>query len=162
MGRELYEQEPVFRETLDHCVKPLHEPRENASALRCALETLGRLWTLGVNVDWSKLHAAGSVQRVSLPTYPFERQKFWIEPDKVVQDAEPAQTQESLSEIAGGAESADNADEPVSLYRRTWKPTPLPTTSATGPGQWLLFVTRSAWLMRLAATSRQQTGLRRG
>ncbi len=117
----------------------LPHPRENSSALRCALETLGRIWTLGVNVDWSELHAPGSVQRVSLPTYPFERQKFWIEPDKITQDAQPLQAQESLSEIAGGAESADNADEPVSLYRRTWKPTPLPTISATEPGPWLLF-----------------------
>ena len=111
----------------------LPHPRENVSALRFALETLSRIWVLGINVDWSKLHTAGSAQRVSLPTYPFERQKFWIEPDKITQDAQPTQAQESPSE------STVDADEPVSLYRRTWKPTPLPTAHATEPGPWLLF-----------------------
>src|SRR5208282_1315260 len=101
--------------------------------LRCALETLGRLWTLGVNVDWSKLYATGSVQRISLPTYPFERQKFWIEPDKITQDAAPAPAP------ALPTADAASADEPVSLYRRTWKPAPLPITSAAEPGPWLLF-----------------------
>jgi len=111
----------------------LPHPRENVSALRCAFETLGRLWTLGVNVDWSKLHAAGSVQRVSLPTYPFERRKFWIEPDKIAQVAEPAH------ESAPPAASVDSVDETVSLYRRVWTPTPLPTISAVEPGPWLIF-----------------------
>jgi acyl transferase domain-containing protein/thioesterase domain-containing protein len=111
----------------------LPHPHENVSALRCALETLGRLWTLGVNVDWFKLHAAGSVQRVSLPTYPFEHQKFWIEPDKIAQGAQPAPMP------APPFASVDSADEIVSLYRRVWTPTPLPTTSAAEPGPWLLF-----------------------
>jgi acyl transferase domain-containing protein/thioesterase domain-containing protein len=111
----------------------LPHPRENVSALRCAFETLGRLWTLGVNVDWLKLHAAGSEQRVSLPTYPFERQKFWIEPDKIAQDAQPVPVPASPSA------KVESADETVSLYRRVWTPTPLPTTSAAEPGPWLLF-----------------------
>ena len=111
----------------------LPHPRENVSALRCAFETLGWIWTLGVNVDWSKLHAAGSVQRVSLPTYPFEHQKFWIEPDGIAQDAPPAPV------TATPSGRAASADETISLYRRTWTPAPLPTTSAVEPGPWLLF-----------------------
>lgn len=108
----------------------LPHPRENISALRCALETLGRLWTLGVNVDWSKRHTSGSVQRISLPTYPFERQKFWIEPDRIAEAPQPAPVPVSPTV---------SSDEIVSLYGRTWKPAPLPTTSATEPGPWLLF-----------------------
>jgi len=105
----------------------LPHPRENVSALRCALETLGKLWTIGVNVDWSKRHAPDSVARISLPTYPFERQKFWIEPDKTAQPApEPASRPASV-------------DESVSLYRRAWKSTPLPAAFATEGGPWILF-----------------------
>ncbi|HKN21466.1 MAG TPA: SDR family oxidoreductase [Terracidiphilus sp.] len=111
----------------------LPHPRENVSALRCALETLGGIWTLGVNVDWSKLHAAGSVQRVSLPTYPFEHQKLWIEPDRIAQDAQPVQVPASPSA------NAASANEAVLLYRRVWTPAPLPTTFAAAPGPWLLF-----------------------
>ena len=133
MGRELHEQESVSLEALDVCAKHLREPREIGSAFRCALETLGRLWTLGVDVDWMKLHAAGSVQRVSLPTYPFERQKFWIEPDTIAKDAQPAPVPEMPSE------NAVSAGEAVSLYRRVWTAAPLGTISATEPSPWLLF-----------------------
>jgi len=111
----------------------LPHPRENVSALRCAFETLGRLWTLGVNVDWSKHHAASSVQRVSLPTYPFERQKFWIEPDTIAKDAQPAPVLKTPSA------NAVSADEAVSLYRRVWTRTPLLATATAEPGPWLLF-----------------------
>lgn len=111
----------------------LPHPRENVSALRCAMGTLGRVWTLGVEVNWSKLHAADSVQRASLPTYPFERQKFWIEPDTIAPAALP------VPEPAAPSADGESADQPVSLYRRAWKAAPLPTASATGQGPWLLF-----------------------
>ncbi|QKV79997.1 type I polyketide synthase [Amycolatopsis sp. Hca4] len=39
------------------------------------LETLARLWELGVTVDFAKLPTGG--RTVSLPTYPFQRTKFW-------------------------------------------------------------------------------------
>ena len=46
------------------------------------LETLGRLWIGGQSVDWSGLHRGEAASRIPLPTYPFERQRFWIEPDE--------------------------------------------------------------------------------
>lgn len=42
------------------------------------LTTLGRLWLAGVPVDWSGYYAGEQRQRVILPTYPFERQRYWI------------------------------------------------------------------------------------
>jgi acyl transferase domain-containing protein/SAM-dependent methyltransferase/acyl carrier protein len=42
------------------------------------LGALGRLWLAGVEIDWSGIRPAG--RRAHLPTYPFERQRFWIEP----------------------------------------------------------------------------------
>src|SRR5208283_3816609 len=121
----------------------LPHPRENVPALRCALETLGRLWTLGVNVDWAKLHAPGSVQRIPLPTYPFERQKFWIEPDKTQHTPAAASTAASISEPASETGPAPtppaSGNESLSLYRRVWKPAALPTAHATATGPWLLF-----------------------
>ena len=47
---------------------------------RSMLEAIGRLWTLGVAVDWQRLHAGDARRRIALPTYPFEHQRFWIEP----------------------------------------------------------------------------------
>jgi phthiocerol/phenolphthiocerol synthesis type-I polyketide synthase E len=43
------------------------------------LTTLGRLWLSNVNVDWSRI-SGEQRGRVSLPTYPFERRRYWIEP----------------------------------------------------------------------------------
>ncbi|HYG62629.1 MAG TPA: thioester reductase domain-containing protein, partial [Thermoanaerobaculia bacterium] len=61
---------PVIR-TMRHP----HERRPDSSAL---LEAVGRLWLSGVPVDWQGFHAHESRRRVELPTYPFERQTFYI------------------------------------------------------------------------------------
>ncbi|MBB4730101.1 SDR family NAD(P)-dependent oxidoreductase, partial [Xanthomonas arboricola] len=39
------------------------------------------LWVQGVPVDWRGLHAGRTPRRVSLPTYPFDRERFWA-PDE--------------------------------------------------------------------------------
>ncbi|MGY4937515.1 SDR family NAD(P)-dependent oxidoreductase [Streptomyces nigrescens] len=40
-------------------------------------QSLGQLWAYGVPVDWSTLLPAG--RRVDLPTYAFQRQRYWLE-----------------------------------------------------------------------------------
>nr|WP_244330725.1 type I polyketide synthase [Streptomyces parvus] len=40
-----------------------------------ALQALARLWTHGANTDWSALAPAG--RRTTLPTYPFQRDRYW-------------------------------------------------------------------------------------
>src|SRR6185369_13435842 len=47
---------------------------------RFLLHSLGRLWLAGVDVDWSGFHGGERRRRVPLPAYPFERQRYWIEP----------------------------------------------------------------------------------
>jgi acyl transferase domain-containing protein/2-polyprenyl-3-methyl-5-hydroxy-6-metoxy-1,4-benzoquinol methylase len=42
------------------------------------LETLGELYVHGVNVNWAGFDQDYSRNRISLPTYPFERKSFWI------------------------------------------------------------------------------------
>ena len=46
------------------------------------LQTLGQLWIDGQSVDWHALHRDEALSRIPLPTYPFERQRYWIDPDK--------------------------------------------------------------------------------
>ncbi len=43
------------------------------------VEMLGRLWLLGVDPDWIAFQG-GPRRRVRLPTYPFERKRYWVEP----------------------------------------------------------------------------------
>lgn len=43
---------------------------------------LGEQWLRGVDVDWQALYADAKPLRVPLPTYPFERQRCWVEPEQ--------------------------------------------------------------------------------
>jgi acyl transferase domain-containing protein/acyl carrier protein len=43
------------------------------------LTSLGKLWLLGARVDWNGFWAGEQRRRVLLPTYPFERQRYWID-----------------------------------------------------------------------------------
>ncbi len=52
-------------------------PEQARAAVR---EVTGRLWLAGVEPNWVALHAGRPVRRVALPTYPFERQRLWLDP----------------------------------------------------------------------------------
>jgi acyl transferase domain-containing protein/acyl carrier protein len=53
------------------------------------LTALGKLWLSGGVVDWSEFYAQEERQRLSLPTYPFERKSYWIEPGLTAVEGTP-------------------------------------------------------------------------
>jgi acyl transferase domain-containing protein len=44
------------------------------------LSAVGQLWLAGVSINWDEFEAPETRSRLPLPTYPFERQRFWIDP----------------------------------------------------------------------------------
>ncbi|OUL18005.1 type I polyketide synthase [Nostoc sp. 106C] len=58
----------------------LRHPQEQQSDVAFLLTALGRLWLAGVEIDWSEFYTGEQRYRVPLPTYPFERQRYWVEP----------------------------------------------------------------------------------
>jgi len=60
-------------------IATLRDRREEVSDQAFLLDALGRLWLAGVMPDWAALVARESRRRVPLPTYPFERRRFFIE-----------------------------------------------------------------------------------
>ena len=44
------------------------------------LAAAGHLWMAGVPLDWDAVHRGERRHRVVLPTYPFERKRFWLDP----------------------------------------------------------------------------------
>src|SRR5262249_41028729 len=70
------------REQLSQVLATLPSASERTGDLAYLLGTLGRLWLAGVAVDWSGFNAHEQRRRVPLPTYPFERQRFWVEPNR--------------------------------------------------------------------------------
>ncbi len=84
------------------------------------LEALGRLWLAGVDVDWKRFHAVQPRRKVSLPTYPFERRRYWIDVRR------PAPQPASRPALADW------------FYAPAWKPAPRPRTVETAPQRWLV------------------------
>ncbi len=57
----------------------IRHPQEQQSDIEFLLNTLGRLWLVGIQIDWSGFYVNEKRHRIPLPTYPFERQRYWIE-----------------------------------------------------------------------------------
>lgn len=53
------------------------------------MQAIGQLWLAGVSLDWQAFYADELRHRIPLPTYPFERQRYWIEPKPAIASTEP-------------------------------------------------------------------------
>jgi amino acid adenylation domain-containing protein len=60
----------------------LHLSQDEGLDLVSILNSLGRLWSTGVGVDWDAFYQHERRLRVPLPTYPFERKRYWVDPAK--------------------------------------------------------------------------------
>jgi natural product biosynthesis luciferase-like monooxygenase protein len=58
----------------------LRSPKGEQSEVEFLLKTVGRLWVAGVEIDWSSFYAGQQRRRIPLPSYPFERRRYWIDP----------------------------------------------------------------------------------
>jgi polyketide synthase 12 len=43
------------------------------------LSALAEIWTHGVEVDWAAVYEGSGAERVTLPTYAFQRERYWLE-----------------------------------------------------------------------------------
>ncbi|GAA2354465.1 hypothetical protein GCM10009854_35660 [Saccharopolyspora halophila] len=69
---------------VEGCVPMLRRDRDEQT---CVLTALARLFVTGVRVDWERLYAGTGARRVNLPTYPFQRERFWPTPAESAGDA---------------------------------------------------------------------------
>jgi len=53
--------------------------RAGKSDHQVLLDAVGRLWCAGVDIDWSSFDAPWPRQRVALPSYAFDRQRYWLQ-----------------------------------------------------------------------------------
>jgi acyl transferase domain-containing protein/acyl carrier protein len=111
-------------------VSSVRHPNEEISDEALILESLGRLWLAGVKLDWRGFYKNERRRRVSLPLYPFERQRFWIEP---------------RSRSARAVESTDpgtvkRTDLSEWFYLPSWKPSLLPRSGGEPRNSWLVML----------------------
>ena len=98
---------PQVREKSVPVISSMKHPHETAPETRVLYASLGKLWIAGAQVNWSSQYSKGEARRISLPTYPFERQRYFVEP------ARP-----------GGAQSAPHRKKPDItnwFYAPSWK-----------------------------------------
>jgi len=62
-------------------INALRHPKEEEEDKKYFASCIAKLWTNGVNIDWDLFHADAKRQKISLPTYPFEKTKYTIGED---------------------------------------------------------------------------------
>ena len=65
--------------------------RQGGGEWQTILDSLGRLYVQETEIDWAGFDQGYIRHRVPLPNYPFERQRYWIEPSAKKQDAQASQ-----------------------------------------------------------------------
>ena len=113
----------------------MRHPQERQSDVAFLLTTLGQLWISGVEVDWHSFYEGERRHRIPVPTYPFERKRYWVE---------PLQQRSNKEYRAGsGGKKGDVSDW---FYLPSWRRTSLPLSHpARGldlHAPWLVFVDR--------------------
>jgi len=93
----------------------VHEQKSDVESL---LGTLGRLWICGVQPDWTGFYKNEIRRRVPLPTYPFERERYWVEPLPATVRSERLLPEGKLPNIADW------------IYAGLWKQTVRPLLSS--------------------------------
>ncbi|MEW6083605.1 MAG: amino acid adenylation domain-containing protein [Chloroflexota bacterium] len=53
--------------------------RQNQDEWQTILDSLGKLYAQGAEVDWKGFDAGCSRKKVALPNYPFDRQRYWLD-----------------------------------------------------------------------------------
>jgi len=61
-------------------VTSLGPSSDSINATSAVLLAVGKLWAAGADLDWPAIHGEARRRRIPLPTYPFERKRYWIEP----------------------------------------------------------------------------------
>ncbi|HLM55240.1 MAG TPA: amino acid adenylation domain-containing protein [Pyrinomonadaceae bacterium] len=119
---------PLAREAGQPVINSMRHPDEQTSDEEVLIRGLGRLWLAGVRVDWRGFYADEVRRRVPLPTYPFERRRYWVG-----WQGEPAGERPLAGLLRKKPDVADW------FYVPFWKPSVLPAPAAAAePALWLV------------------------
>jgi thioester reductase-like protein len=78
---------------------------------------LGSLWLAGLAPDWRAIATGERRRRLLLPTYPFERQRFWVDPPRPEAVA-PAEAAPAIAPAPTPAPAPEPATRDLETYRR--------------------------------------------
>jgi acyl transferase domain-containing protein len=110
----LVRQQPDFKSS-QPVLASLPRPEHSTPETVFILETLGQLWVEGARVDWTGFHAHEKRNRLPLPTYPFERQRYWIEPGQPLPRGAPKAYEDKRSESVAESLPGPQRESPASV-----------------------------------------------
>jgi len=126
----------------------LRHANQKLSDVDVLLAVLGQIWSTGVAIDWPAFYRSETRQRVLLPTYAFQRQKYWIEPGRL----------ESVAAKAAASDAIEKIENPDDwFFEPVWqRDAEAPARAAPDlSGQsWLVFVDTAGVGARVAARLR--------
>lgn len=109
---------------------------ENQNDAAVLLQGAGGLWLSGVGIKWDALRQSTPRRKIPLPTYPFERKRYWIE-----NEATQLTLERPFNRADPEHRSFDNW-----FYIPTWERTLFPADTNPEPpeagGSWLVFTDR--------------------
>ncbi len=105
---------------------------------RTLLQGMAARWAGGGEVDAARLLADPTARRVPLPTYPFARQRHWV-------DAPQTGPAAAGPETAGAASLSGAARKPVEDWTLapSWKPAPLPGSARPAQAHYVVLMNGS-------------------
>src|SRR5262249_21735364 len=113
------------------CFPSLPQAREKRGAQHSLLQTVADLWLAGASLDWAGFYQHERRQRLPLPTYPFQRRRYWVEPGK--------RAAADAARVPSAVKRPDVADW---FYLPSWKATLTPTSqldATPASTSWLVF-----------------------
>jgi acyl transferase domain-containing protein/acyl carrier protein len=140
----------------------LPKESENISSEAFLLRALGKLWAAGLEIHWNSFYKyeGPARKRISLPTYPFERKRYWLEAaagDE--QDAAASINAQTAVPLNRSPRIAKEENIANWFYLPFWKQSlpPLsgvPTENRVNEENWLLFSDDSQMAQKLIKESK--------
>ncbi|NKI93273.1 type I polyketide synthase [Rhizobacter sp. SG703] len=101
--------------------------RRGKDDLAQMLDSLGQLFVQGVAIDWAAFDAGRGARRVALPSYPFQRERYW---PAFASTATPPPAMAAVAEDTGLAPRVQNM-----LHEIVWRDAERPALQPLAPAQ---------------------------
>ena len=99
---------------------------------------VGQLYVAGYPIDWEAFDRDYTRRHVPLPTYPFQRKRYWLTDLPQQPASQQPISQQPVSQEPAAAEPG-SAPNPASwLYELQWRPQPLASRGPASPAAWLV------------------------
>ncbi|WP_068774982.1 type I polyketide synthase [Paenibacillus sp. FJAT-26967] len=104
-------------------VNLIRHPKQNTSDIAHLLLQVGRLWNAGLKINWTRFYGDGKRNRIPLPTYPFDRRRYWLDEEgiRIVHTDSPGENagQSPVTERNDRKEAPKELSEPSNPLEET-------------------------------------------